>query len=109
MKIRNLLIALGTAAVLGSLNLTAADALMSPRATGNEIKHIATTDNAVSVKLNAAVSPRLAGNASKTAAAASNGTATTCNKMDGSPKMIAECASHPGAPMACCTVVVDTK
>ncbi|MEJ0090521.1 MAG: hypothetical protein WDM80_12375 [Limisphaerales bacterium] len=85
----------------------AATSLLSPRALGNAPKVAATSDASV-VSVNAPVtgSPRVIGNAIKTSAGTnvSGSSAKTCSKMPGSPKMVAEYASHPGVPMPCCAM-----
>ncbi|MBU6411287.1 MAG: hypothetical protein KGR98_12955, partial [Verrucomicrobia bacterium] len=46
MKTRNLLITIGAAALAAiTINATAADALLSPRAAGNQIKHVSGFSN----------------------------------------------------------------
>jgi hypothetical protein len=101
-------------AVVTALTITAfaTEPLLSPRAAGNQIKRVTTTDApAVSITYaateTALLSPRAAGNQAKVAAAGASETtaAALCKaRMGGSPKAITECASHPGAPMDCCAV-----
>jgi hypothetical protein len=101
-------------AVVTALAITAfaAEPLLSPRAAGNQIKHVNAADASTPGITYAAapaalLSPRAAGNQTKVVAASvSEVTAAALCKarMGGSPKAISECASHPGAPMDCCAV-----
>jgi len=100
---------LGVAALTAiTINVTAAEALFSPRAAGNQITRVAGVNNDANfVKLDAYATPapRAAGNRVAKVAGTNNGaTAATCGNMAGTPKAIAECASHPGAPIPCCAV-----
>ena len=108
MKTRNLLITLGVAS-LATVNLLAADTYLSPRATDNQIKVIAgtNTDPNFTAAAPRAVSPRFAENQIKTVVGTEKAVspALVCaQRMTGSPKAVAACAEHPGAPMPCCTV-----
>ena len=48
MKTRNLLLTIGAVALTAiTINATASDALLSPRAAGNQIKHVSGTNNDV--------------------------------------------------------------
>ena len=111
MKTRNLLITLGAAAFAAiTINATASEALLSPRAAGNQVQHVSGTANDVNfVSVNTAtVSPRAASNQIKTVAGTSNDVnpAIACAKnMNGTPKAVAECTSHTTMP-ACKTVAV---
>ena len=92
-----------------TLNLSAGDALLSPRARDNQIRTVAATDNSpntVTQNRNVIASPRTLDNQIKTVAGASAGADTlVCSRnMVASPRAIGECASHPGAPMPCCVV-----
>jgi len=112
MKTRNLLITL-TVTALASLNVMAADALLSPRAAANQSKIVAGPNNDPNLAAPglASASPRLIDHQPKTAVGVSTGVSpsTVCvRKMSGTPKMIGACAEHPGAPMSCCSVA-DTK
>ena len=63
MKTRNLLITLGAAAFAAiTINATASDALLSPRAAGNQIQHVSGTANDVNLvnTTGITVSPRAA-------------------------------------------------
>jgi hypothetical protein len=108
MKTRNLILTLGTAALAATaFNLTAADALLSPRAAGNQITRVSGTANNVSSSKPAGVtaSPRASGNQASTASAPSRGRnlASVCQKnMAATPKTVQACAEHPAAAMPCC-------
>jgi hypothetical protein len=111
MKTRNLLITLVAAVLIAGTNLYATDPLLSPRAAGNVVKKVVTSSDSFSVvdaNVGRTISPRAIGNEIKTVAGTSTGAVPTCSKMAGSPKMIAECVSHPGTSMACCKVA-DVK
>lgn len=106
MKTRNLLITLSVAA-LATINVMAADALLSPRAADNQIKIASGSNNDPNLAvagLNSA-SPRLLDNQVKTVAGKDTGAAPmSCAKqMAGTPKTIGVCAEHPGATMSCCS------
>jgi hypothetical protein len=66
MKTRNLLITLGAAAFAAiTINATASDAYLSPRAAGNQIQHVSGTASDVnlpSTRLHFTISPRATGN-----------------------------------------------
>jgi hypothetical protein len=108
MKTRNLLITLSVAA-MATVNVLAADALLSPRAMDNQIKAPAAANNDPNLAAPGlrSVSPRLLDNQIKTVAGKSTATTPSLEctrRMGGTPKMIGECADHPGAPMSCCSV-----
>jgi hypothetical protein len=108
MKTPHLLITLGVAA-FATLNVMAADALLSPRAADNQIKIVAGVNNDPNLTATglASASPRLIDNRVTTVAGASTAVSpslTCTRKMAGTPKMIGACAEHPGAPMSCCSV-----
>ena len=111
MKTRNLLITLGAAAFAAiTINATASDANLSPRAAGNQIQHVSGTANDANLATasTATISPRTAGNQIVTVAGQSNevNPAVACGKnMNGSPKAVAECTSHTTMP-ACNPVAV---
>ena len=112
MKTRNLLITLGAAAFAAiTINATASDTLLSPRASGNQITRASGTANDVNLVNTTGiilVSPRAAGNQIVTVAGQSNevNPAVACAKnMNGTPKAVAECTSHTTMP-ACRTVAV---
>jgi hypothetical protein len=111
MKTRNLLITLGAAAFAAiTINATASDAYLSPRAAGNQSQHVSSTASDVNtVAVNTtAISPRVAGNQIKTVTGQSNevnpATACAMNMTGSSPKAIQACAANPSAPMPCCAV-----
>jgi hypothetical protein len=108
MKTRNLLITL-TVTALATINVMAADALLSPRASEHQSKIVPAviTDPNLAAPGLASVSPRLLDNQPKAAVGISTGTspsAACVRNMAGTPKMISACADHPGAPMSCCSV-----
>ena len=92
-----------------SINVSAGEALLSPRAKDNQIKTVAGADlspNTVTQNQNVIASPRTLDNQIKTVKGTSNDANTmACSRqMVASPKAIGECASHPGAAMTCCIV-----
>jgi hypothetical protein len=101
---KNLLLTLGAAALTAmTINATAADTLLSPRAVGNQIKQVSGTANDVNTVIvnTATVSPRAAGNQLTTVAGTSNDVnpAIACAKnMNGTPRAVAECVSHTTMP-----------
>jgi hypothetical protein len=108
MKTRNLLITLSVAA-LATVNVMAADALLSPRATDMQIKIVQATDNSpnLAAARPTSVSPHLLDNSSKTVTGQSTGASPSLacvRNMAGTPKEISACADHPGLPMPCCAV-----
>jgi hypothetical protein len=111
MKTRNLLITLGAAAFAAiTINATASDTLLSPRAAGNQIQHVSGTANDVNLvnTTGITVSPRTAGN-QITKVAGTNGDvnpAIACAKnMNGSPKAVQACIES-GTMSGCKTVAV---
>jgi hypothetical protein len=110
MKIRNLLL-LGAAAFAAiTINASASDAYLSPRAAGNQIQHVSGTANDVNLESanTATVSPRAAGNQIKTVASTSNDVnpAVACAaSMNGSPRAIQACVEHTTMP-GCQTMTV---
>jgi hypothetical protein len=108
MKTRNLLITLSVAA-LATINVMAADAVLSPRASEQQIKivPVTNTDPNLAASRPFAVSPRALDNQVKTVAGKSDAVTPSLNcvrNMSGTPKAISACADHPGAPMPCCSV-----
>jgi hypothetical protein len=92
-----------------TINASAGEALLSPRAKDLQIKTVAgmdTSANAVTQNRNVIASPRTIDNQIKTVKGLSNDANTlACSRqMVASPKAIGECASHPGAAMTCCIV-----
>ena len=104
---------LGAAALtMLTINATASDALLSPRAAGNQIKTVAGIDhdpNLVSLDhYTVVISPRAYGNQFTTVGGINNDAnpAAACAKtMSGTPKMVAECTSHTTMP-GCQSVTV---
>ncbi len=90
----------------------AAEPLLSPRAAGNQIKHVSSSVDTPTITVayvdsgSALLSPRAAGNQIKVVAGTNNdiNPALVCLRtMSGSPKAKAECASHSTMP-GCVTV-----
>jgi hypothetical protein len=114
---RNILITIGAVALAAiTINATAAEPLLSPRAAGNQIKHvsgIANDPNLVAANNNvspsgALLSPRAASNQIKTVPGVANDVnpALVCAKtMTGSPKAIQACIES-GTMSACKPVSV---
>src|SRR6516162_9533004 len=108
MKTRILLTTIG-AVTLTAITFSANAQLLSPRSTGNQIKHFAGTYNdpdLVAVDQGLALPPRPLGNQIATTAGTNGGvnpTVACVNNMGGSPKTIQACAEHP-ATMPGCTV-----
>ena len=113
MKTRNLLITLGAAAFAAiTINAIGSNALLSPRAAGNQIKQVAGTANTVTPAVTATISPRAAGNQIATVAGTSNevNPAMACAKnMNGSPRAVAECVSHTTMPGCNTAAVASAK
>ena len=113
MKTRILLttIAAATLATI-TLNANASDVYLSPRAAGNQIKHvsgIANDPNLVNTTGIVIVAPRAAGNQATAVAGIKTETtpAMACVKtMSGSPKTVQACAEHPGTMPGCNAVAV---
>jgi hypothetical protein len=112
MKTRILLTTIGVAALAAiTINVNASDALLSPRAAGNQIKAApaATADgNLVAANQDSTVSPRSLGNQTLTVASVANDVnpVMECHKMIASPKAIQACAEHPTAMSGCCKPAV---
>ena len=111
---RNILITIG-AATLTAITMSAlADngALLSPRAQGNQIKHVSGTYNdpdLVAVDQGLVPPPRAAGNEIKTVAGVANDVnpVIACVKnMTASPKAIQACTEQPGTMPNCKPVTV---
>ncbi len=112
MKTRNLLITIGAAVFAAiTINASASDAYLSPRAAGNQIKTVAGTNNdpnLVNTTGILLVSPRAAGNQSTTVAGTNNDVnpARACAKnMTASPKAIQACINS-GTMSGCTTMTV---
>ncbi len=110
MNTRSLLTLGTTTLVAATLNLTAADAFLSPRAAASVIPQVAGVNrdaNLLAQDTAVALSPRAASNQIKTVASVRNDVnlALMCRKvMTASPKAIAVCAANPVMP--CCEAVV---
>jgi hypothetical protein len=110
MKTRYLLLTIGAATLTAmTFNATAADALLSPHAAGNQIKAVAGSNKDANLISTTGVtaSPRAAGNQSKTVASTSNDVnpATLCaSHMPGTPKGMQDCAANAAncVNMGCC-------
>jgi hypothetical protein len=112
MNTRILLTTLGVAALTAiTFNVSAGDALLSPRAAGNQINAApaAAADlNLVTDNQSTAVSPRTLGNQTTTVASVANDVnpAIACRGMAGSPKAVQACAEHPATMPGCKAVTV---
>jgi hypothetical protein len=111
MKTRILLTTIGAAALAAiTINVNASDALLSPRATGNQIKTAPDIAAAQPAFTTQAVSPRALGNQTLTVASVANDVnpVMECHKMIASPKAIQACAANPAGMSGCCkTAVAD--
>jgi hypothetical protein len=114
MKTKNLLLTLGAVALTAiTINAAASDALLSPRGTEMQIKHVSGTNNdpnLVAQTRGYMGTPRSLDLQIKTVAGTSNdfnpSLACVRNMTGSSPKAISTCADHPGAPMPCCAVAM---
>ena len=113
MKTRILLASIGAAALAAAaVNVNAGDVYLSPRATGNQIKHVAglaNDPNLVNTTGIIVVAPRAAGNQTQTVAGMSTETtpAMACARMMvGSPRTIQACVEHPATMPGCNPVTV---
>ena len=107
MKKLNLLILAGAAATLMTLNLSAGEALQTPRAKDNQAKvaKADATPNTVTSPVNVTGTPRATGQQVNKSSGTNDTQAMSCARnMSSSPKSAGECASHPGAAMPCCAV-----
>jgi hypothetical protein len=94
---------------MATLNVFASEALLSPRATDHQSKIMSgvNADPNLAAPGLVSVSPRVIDSQMKTVSLKSTGESPSavCNRrMDGTPKMIGQCADHPGASMSCCAV-----
>lgn len=105
---------LGAVVAAFTFSSFAAEPLLSPRAKGNQIKHVSYnaetpgTTIAYVETTPALLSPRAAGNQLKVVKGTTDETsmALIClQTMDGSPKAVAECSQHANMP-GCATVAV---
>jgi hypothetical protein len=108
MKIRNFVITLGVA-ICATLNVMATDALLSPRAADNQPKAVSgfNADPNLAAPGPISAPPRVLDHQTKTVS--SKSTAVTpssqcVRRMNGTPKMIGQCAEHASAAMSCCSV-----
>jgi len=100
---KNLLMTLGVTAVATmALNVFADDALLSPRAAGNQVKHVAGVNNDVNLLTDhytMTVSPRTAGDLASVAGISSEvNPVLACRNMIASPRAIQICTMTPGMP-----------
>ncbi len=114
MKTRNLLLIGAAAFAAITINVTASNALLSPRAAGNQIKQVSGTASDVNTVVvnTAAISPHAAGNQIATVAGTSSdvNSAVACAKiMNGSPKAIQACVEHTTMPGCQTVTVADAK
>jgi hypothetical protein len=94
---------------MATLNVFASEALLSPRATDHQSKIMSgvNADPNLAAPGLVSVSPRVIDSQMKTVSIKSMGespSAVCVRRMAGTPKMIGQCADHPGAPMSCCSV-----
>ena len=103
---KSLLLTIGAVTLTAmTINATASDALVSPRASGNQIKQVSGLSNDPNLvtldKYTLALPPRAAGNQIAHVAGTSTDVnpAIACAKnMNGTPKTVAECTSHTTMP-----------
>ena len=111
MKTRIILTTIGAAVLAAiTINASAGDALLSPRAAGNQTKvvpGVTATQPAFTIQT---ISPRALGNQAITVSSVANdvNSTITCRNMIGSPKAIQACAANPTAAMPCCAKPVAT-
>jgi len=107
MKTRIILLSVTTAA-LATINATAGDALLSPRAQDNQIRSVpAIAADTATVTAQSYIMPRVTENrrAPRPENRPETNPAMLCSRnMVASPKAITACAEHPGAPMPCCGI-----
>jgi hypothetical protein len=98
---------LGAVITAFAISSFAAEPLLSPRAAGNQIKHLSSSVAATTTTItysdasSAFLSPRAAGNQIRTVKGFDNdvNAAVACrNSMGGTPKTVAECSSHTTMP-----------
>jgi ATP-dependent exoDNAse (exonuclease V) alpha subunit len=106
---KTLLLALSAVALTAiTFNATASDALLSPRAAGNQITAVSSTANNVNlaaVDRGIVISPRAATGKLTTVAGTTKeiNPATKCSmNMTASPKAVQACAANSAAAMPCC-------
>ena len=105
MKIRILLTTISAAALAAiTINVSAREALPTPRAAGNQTKVVPGITAAQPALVAQSISPRALGNQTKTVASVANEVtpAMACvSNMSGNPKTIQACAEHPGTMPGC--------
>lgn len=113
MKTRILLSIIGAAALAAiTLNANASDTRLTPRATGNQSKHVSAVSNnpnPVNPTGLVIVAPRAAGNQAVTVTGISTEVtpAMACARiMTGSPKTIQACVEHPATMPGCNSTAV---
>jgi len=106
---------LGAVVTTFALTSFAAEPLLTPRAAGNQIKHVSTAAEAPTATIMyvdskpALLAPRAASNQAKVVKGANidANMAMDCAKnMGGSPKAVAECSAHTTMP-GCATIAMD--
>lgn len=105
MKTRILLTVLGVAALsIITIHVNAGDALLAPRAAGNQIKTAPVVSTVSAAPVINFASPRALGNQPVAVASVSNDVNPTiaCRNMTSSPKAIQACAVNSTAAMPCC-------
>ncbi|MGA2686074.1 MAG: hypothetical protein ABSF51_13585 [Verrucomicrobiota bacterium] len=105
MKTRILLTVLGAAALATiTLNVNAGNALLAPRAAGNQIKTAPVVSTVSAAPVINFASPRALGNQTVAVASVANDVNPTiaCRNMMSSPKAIQACAVNSTAAMPCC-------
>jgi len=105
MKTQNLLVTIGAAVLAAiTINVNAGDALLSPRAAGNQTQIAPNITAAQPAFTTQAVSPRALGNQNTSVASVPNDVnpAMECHKMIASPKAIQACAANPAGMSGCC-------
>ena len=107
---------LGAVVTALAVSTFAAGSLLSPRAASNQSQYVSTPAETATVTVTyadngaALLAPRTASNQATLVKGVHDGgsRALDCKKnMAGSPKIIAECASHPSAPMPCCNMTAS--
>ena len=110
MKTRILLTTIAAAAFAAiTINVSAGEALLTPRAAGNQIKTVPGVTTAALAPATQTLSPRAQGNQVKTVASTASEVtpAMACvSNMKGSPKTIQACAEHPATMLGCNPVAV---
>jgi hypothetical protein len=116
MKTQNLLAIIGAVAFAAiTININASDALLSPRAAGNQISKVYSVNadpNLLAARQSASLTPRASGNQITRFDGVNNdaNAATACAKsMSGSPKAVAECTSHTTMPTCNPAAVASAK